>query len=242
MQGVTARTIRTSVACVVAASAIGGCSDGAPPQVVTPLDGARAGTSREPSPSPPAPSTTRPAVSSTTTDPGATGGAGIDPAHTLATVTEVLDRYGSVLGELSADPAGAPAPGTPARGRWDAVVLPGSPLSGELLDRIHRRTVEDRVVIDADDHGVSFRHVPVGIDAAGPDEIRFRWCGWSPGIGRSLDSGDVVDDAVAHTTGTGSLVRVGEDWRLAALDQHDLQLLPPGSADPCPTAPAGGRS
>ena len=211
-----------------------------PSQVVAPLDGTLERTAREPAPPSPAPSTTLPAVPSTSADPDAAG-AGTDQERTLATVSDVLDRYGSLLGQLSADPAGAPAPGTPARDRWDEVVLPGSALSGELLDRIHRRAVEDRVVIDADDDGVSFRHVPVGIDATGPTEIRFRWCGWSPGIGRSLDSGDVVDDAVAHTTGTGSLVRVGDAWRLAALDQHDLQLLPPGSPDPCPTAPTGDR-
>jgi hypothetical protein len=147
-----------------------------------------------------------------------------------------------VLGELSADPAGAPAPGTPGRVGWDAVVLPDSPLSAELLERMRRRAVEERVVVTPGTEGVAFRHVPVSARSVTADAIEFDWCGWSPGIGRSIDSGEVVDDAVAHSTGRGRVVRVGADWRLAALDQLELELLAPGSADPCPTDPPAGPS
>ncbi len=201
--------------------------------MLAPLDGGGATDGQPPTSRPPAVSPSTPVPS---TSAGPDGGADdTDPDRTLATVSGALGRYGTVLGELSADPDGAPAPGTAGRARWDAVVVAGSPLSAELLDRIHRRAIDERVVVDPDPDGVSFRHVPVGVDAAGPTTIEFRWCGWSPGIGRSLDSGEVVDDAVAHSTGTGSLVLVEGTWRVAALDQHDLELLPPGSDDPCPT-------
>ena len=231
----TPRTIRSWAACVVAASALAGCGDDVPQQpVLAPLDVSGPSDGQPPTTHSPAVSPSAP-VPPTSAGPDA-GADDLVPARTLATVSEALGRYGAVLGELSADPEGAPAPGTAGRDRWDAVVLAGSPLSAELLDRINRRAIDDRVVVDPDPDGVSFRHVPVGVDAAGPTTIEFRWCGWSPGIGRSLDSGEVVDDAVAHSTGTGSLVLVEGTWRVAALDQYDLELLPPGSADPCPTA------
>jgi hypothetical protein len=154
----------------------------------------------------------------------------------------VLDDYASLLTALSADAAGAPPPGSEARARWDAVVLGGSALSAEVLDRLHRRATVDRVVIVPDEQGTSYRHHVVAARAGAPDVIDFDWCGWSPGIGRSIDTGQVVDDQVAHATGTGRLVRTDQRWRLAALDQWELTLLAPGSPDPCPTtAPGGAR-
>jgi hypothetical protein len=162
-------------------------------------------------------------------------------AATTAAVAVTLQRYGTLLGSLAADPAGAPAPGSAARAEWDSVVLPGSPLSVDLLDRLTRRVRDERVVIEPGPDGISYRHSPVEVDPVATTSsgqvVDFRWCGWSPGIGRSLDTGEVVDDAVAHATGTGRLVRVGDAWLLAALDQDDLELLAPGSPDPCPRDP-----
>lgn len=160
----------------------------------------------------------------------------------IATVSSVLADYGELLGELSADPAGAPGPGTPARARWDAVVLADSPLSADLLDRIGRRVTEDRMVVTAGAGGISFRHVPTRARKVTGEAIDFEWCGWSPGIGRSIDTGEVVDDSVAHATGVGRVVLVGGSWRLASLDQHGLELLAPGAPDPCPAADPTGRS
>ena len=148
-------------------------------------------------------------------------------------MTEVLATYGRVLSQMSTDPAGAPLPGSPLRAEWDAVVVAGSVLSGELLDRTTRRALQERMVIEPDDSGVSFLHRPVDLLAVAPDEVSFTWCGWSPGIGRSVDTGQVVDDAVGHATGTGRIVATDAGWRLAALDQEELRLLAPDSADPC---------
>lgn len=165
------------------------------------------------------------------------------PADTVdphAVVTEVLDDYASLLTALSADPAGAPPSGSEGQARWHSVVLDTSALSAEVLDRMHRRATVDRVVIVPDQHGTSYRHHVVAARAQAPDVIDFEWCGWSPGIGRSIDTGQVVDDQVAHATGTGRLVRTDHRWRLAALDQWELTLLAPGSPDPCPTTDPGG--
>lgn len=167
--------------------------------------------------------------------------AGAADAATVELVAESLARYGALLGDLAADPAGAPAPGSPARASWDSLVLPGSPLSVELLERLTQRAVEQRMVIRPGPDGVSYRHTPVRVDAVTTDErgqvITFRWCGWSPGIGRSIDTGAVLDDAVAHAAGSGHLRRVGGAWLIASLDEEDLELLAPGSPDPCPDLP-----
>lgn len=156
-----------------------------------------------------------------------------DDSEARAAVTEVLAAYGRVLSQMSTDPAGAPPPGSPLRSEWDAVVVQGSVLSEELLDRTTRRAVQERMVIEPDPAGVSFLHRPVELLGVGPDEVSFTWCGWSPGIGRSVDTGEVVDDAIGHATGTGRIVAEDGGWSLEALDQEDLRLLAPGSADPC---------
>ncbi len=191
-----------------------------------------------------------PAASADPTDSGAPDGphdsddappvAGVSPPdddrsadRARAAVTQVLAAYGQVLSQMSSDPAGAPPPGSPLRGRWDELVVAGSVLSEELLDRTSRRALQDRMVIEPDESGASFLHRPVELLSVAPDEVSFTWCGWSPGIGRSVDTGQVMDDAVGHATGTGRIVTRNGGWRLAALDQEQLTLLAPGSADPC---------
>ena len=68
----------------------------------------------------------------------------------------------------------------------------------------------------------------------------FTWCGWSPGIGQDATTGEVTDDSVAHAHGTGraappgSATAPGTDWVLTSLDVTDLDVLAPGSPDPCP--------
>lgn len=156
----------------------------------------------------------------------------------VAVVDDVLARYGAVLDELSAEPTGAPPPGTPGRQRWDEVVVAGSALSDDVLSRLHRRATEERVVVVPGPEGLAYRHRATSIRSASDTRIDFEWCGWSPGLGRSIDTGEVVDDEVAHSTGTGQLTHDGVRWRLAALDQLDLVLLGPGAADPCPAASA----
>ncbi len=175
--------------------------------------------------------------------PATDAGAEWDETRARTVVGDALTRYGAALSRISADPDGAPGPGTPERARWDAVVVAGSVLSVELLDRTSRRALEQRVIIVPSPEGVSFRHHLVEVVRVDPDAITFSWCGWSPGIGRSIDDGRIVDDAVGHATGSGRVVHDPDGWRLAALDQDDIALLEPGSPDPCPTDadPVPGR-
>lgn len=185
------------------------------------------------------------ATSTTTTTsapaPGPVISGSPDPTtsdHAATVVDEVLARYGTVLDELSAEPTGAPAPGTPGRQRWDEVVVASSALSDDVLSRLHRRAIEEGVVVVPGPEGVAYRHRATSIRSASDTRIDFEWCGWSPGIGRSIDTGEVVDDEVAHSTGSGQLTHDGVRWRLAALDQLDLVLLGPGAGDPCTEASA----
>lgn len=163
-------------------------------------------------------------------------GAGDDVAR--STVEAVLDGYAAALTLVAADPVATTTPGHPTRAAWDAVVDPASAFSEEMLTwRVQRAAVE-RIVVrppTTTDGAVSYRHHALEVGAPVLDTISFSWCGWSPGIGVDLDTGEVVDDAVAHAHGTG-LVRRGADgqWRLDRLDQTDLILLAPGSDDPCP--------
>lgn len=199
----------------------------------------------DPTPDTNAPTTsTAPADLAAAPEPEAEAEASVRTDEAATVVAAVLDRYGRLLGALAADPSGAPPPGSPGRAEWDALVVPGSPLSIELLDRFTRRALEERVVIEPGPDGISYRHLPVEVGPVRDDPtgatIEFRWCGWSPGIGRSIDTGEVVDDAVAHAVGAGRLVQVDGAWLLAALDQDDLVLLAPGSSDPCPSEPGPG--
>jgi hypothetical protein len=118
------------------------------------------------------------------------------------------------------------------------VVVADSALSDDVLSRLHRRATEERIVVVPGPEGVAYRHRATSIRSASDTRIDFAWCGWSPGIGRSIDTGEVVDNEVAHSTGTGQLTHDGVRWRLAALDQLDLVLLGPGADDPCTAASA----
>lgn len=148
-------------------------------------------------------------------------------------MTDLLARYGTILQKVAADPGGAPPPGTPTRAEWDSVVLPGSPLYGDVLGRFHQRATVDRVVITPGPQGVTFRHTATAARSDSESSISFEWCGWSPGIGRRIDDGTVVDDVVAHTTGVGTIERHGGQWLLVTMEELDRSTAEPGSPDRC---------
>lgn len=162
-------------------------------------------------------------------------------------VDGVLERYAVALTELARDPEAHSTPGSEARTAWDRVVLPGSYLSEERIGALVRRQQEERMVVHPPADGLSYRHRPLRVEAPLAGTVSFTWCGWSPGIGIDVEDGSVVDDEVAHAHGTGQLRRVGDRWMLERLDELDLVVLPPRSADPCPAevaaldAEAAGR-
>jgi hypothetical protein len=151
-------------------------------------------------------------------------------AHAIA--SEVLDRYGMVLTELAAEPAidlGRFAT------RWSTVADPSSAFSRDMLHTLTSRVRDDQMVIRPGPNGRSYLHRPVRVTTVAADEIAFTWCGYSPGIGVHVVTGEVLDDAIGHASGTGRLVRSDERWLLDTLDQDQLTALPAGSSDPCAT-------
>lgn len=151
-------------------------------------------------------------------------------------VDAVLERYGDVLTEMVADPARLLRPDDDLAVRWREVVVDGA-LSDDVTGRAFERLERDRMIVVPGPDGRAYHHVVVDVGPVGddprPDHLSFTWCGYSPGIGVHVDTGDVLDDDVAHARGTGSVRLVDDVWRLETLDQFELDLLGPGAADPC---------
>jgi hypothetical protein len=142
----------------------------------------------------------------------------------------VLDRSGGALTELAADAAIDLAR---VAALWSTVADPSSAFSRDMLETLVTRVRDDQMVIRPGPGGRSYLHRPVRITTVGDDEIRFTWCGYSPGIGVHVATAEVLDDAVGHASGTGRLVHADGRWLLDTLDQHRLVALPAGSGDPC---------
>lgn len=193
------------------------------PAATDPGDDATDSSTAPPSPIPPP-----------TPIPSPTEHAAEEPATWRELVDGALLRYATVLTDLAVDPVARTAEGTPQREAWDAAVVPGSWLWVDVPAELVRRQREEGVVVLPAAHGLSYRHRALRIEPPVAGAISFTWCGWSPGIGIDADTGEIVDDAVAHSHGTGQLRDLGGHWALEALDQLDLTLLEPGSPDPCP--------
>lgn len=243
---------------VAATSSLAGCTDT--------TAGARSGTGHDevtPLTEPAAPDDVTPSgadpTSSGATDADAGGRVALDPpseeratddrstggipattadernrAHAVA--SEVLDRYGVVLTELAADAA---IDLDRFATRWSTVADPSSAFSRDMLHTLVTRSRDDQMVIQPGPAGRSYVHRPVQITTVDDDQIDFTWCGYSPGIGVHVVSGEVLDDAVGHASGTGRLVQADGRWLVDTLDQDHLVALPAGSDDPCATG--GGR-
>jgi hypothetical protein len=150
----------------------------------------------------------------------------------LALLDEVLGAYSTALDRLVAHPA-ALEPGGAALTAWHEVVQAGTTLDHEVLEGVRRRLL-DGVVVEPGPEGYAYRHRPVRILSAGPTAIDFTWCVHAPGVARRSADGVVVDDQVGHATGSGRVAAAPTGgWRLVALDQEQLRLLPAGEADPC---------
>lgn len=164
----------------------------------------------------------------------------VTDADLRTSIDALLTRYGELLGRIAADPAGAPPLGSPLRTEWDDLVRPGSALSLDVLDRFHRRATVDRVVIVPGLHGITFSFRAISAVAEDASTIRFDWCGWSPGIGRRIDDGVVVDEAVTSSTGNGSAVLSAGTWQITELEERDRKWLDADAPDPCGTTPGSG--
>ena len=148
-------------------------------------------------------------------------------------VDDLLERYDRALTDLAATPDAVNQPGHPALVAWNNVVNPGTVLAEDLPAAIAARRAAG-VVVRPGAGGLSYRHRSIELIPAPDGSLSFTWCSWSPGIGYDVATGGVVDDGVGHAHGTGRARIVDGRWAVDALDQSDLEVLPPGAADPCP--------
>lgn len=152
----------------------------------------------------------------------------------------VLDAYDRTLMTLLADPTALLGDDDPRVAAWLATMSPGAVLADDVRAVVAGRAAAGQRVDPPPGTDRSYVHRAVRIDPAPPssetsaDVVRFTWCGWSPGIVTDVASGAVVDDTVAHVGGTGRVRRIDGAWRLDSLDQDSIEVLTPGSGDPCP--------
>src|SRR5690606_15812520 len=105
-----------------------------------------------------------------------------------------------------------------------------------------RRQREEGVVVLPAAHGLSYRHRALRIEPPVAGAISFTWCGWSPGIGIDADTGEIVDDAVAHSHGTGQLRDLGGHRRgLGARGAGPARPHAAGAGLARPVPGGGGR-
>ena len=144
----------------------------------------------------------------------------------------VLDRYDAALTTVAADPLAA-VPGHPSLDAWHAAVVESGSFSVAMLGDMADRATSESTVVRPGPEGHSYRHHVLRA-VADDTGVSFTWCGHSPGLGIDTTTGEVVDDAVALSSGTGELRHDGAGWRLLTLDAFDLEVAPSGTADPCP--------
>ncbi len=168
-------------------------------------------------------------------EPGSVAtGAAADQARI---VEGVLRRYDDALTSLLRDPGTAARVDEPTPSGWRATIAPGAILADDIGDVAAARQAAGEVVEPPAGQDRSYLHRVVSVDVSGPDapadRIEFTWCGWSPGIVRDAATRLVVDDRVAHTTGTGAARSIDGTWLLDSLDESTIDLMAPGSPDPC---------
>ena len=172
-----------------------------------------------------------------------------EPAPSLGAGTgaiEELDQlladYDEALGALSATPAAAAEAGHPLLVRWHALVAAGSELDQAMRTRIHDDVVERSMVVRPGPDGVTFTTRVLQARVDGDGGIDFEHCGYSPGVGVHVLTGEVLDDQRATSRGTG---RAERDVRgalvLVALHDDEVRLLVPGEPDPCTSSAVADR-
>ncbi|MCZ7629494.1 MAG: hypothetical protein M5U19_10770 [Microthrixaceae bacterium] len=160
-------------------------------------------------------------------------------------VAELLERFDAALTALYANPLAAGDDEHPLSVKWLEVVVGGSQLDRQVRGRILASATRDRMRIVPDAHGTSFANVAIGLNQEPDGSLTWTNCGYAPGVGVDLGTGQVLDDNRTSTRGRGRAVR-GPDGRLSISELWDDEtvLLDPGEPDPCITLadrPAGGR-
>ena len=218
-------TLLTSLVLSAAALLVGACGPRPPAPAVRAVD---------------VPPTSTTAAPTTAPVPEAVD-APVGPNTTAATddlrrqVDAALLRYDLALTALAAHPDRAGDPASAERTAWATVVVAGSTLDDAMVEEVVRRGVEEDGAVLPPPGGLSYRHTALSATADADGTTAFTWCGHAPGIGVERSTGTVVDDAVGHSHGTGRLQVDGSDVRVVELEQTQLEVLPAGTPDPCPT-------
>lgn len=230
-RGARAATLVTAtfVACSLVT---GACSRSAGQGSIEPLDEAassdqssttdRSPRDRSPSGSVDVPGTTTP-----------TGAADPD-TDAAAELDELLTRFDRAISELYAEPLAAGADDHPLSEAWLRVVVAGSELDRQVRGRILASGTDDGMRIVADDEGISFSNVASELTVNPDGSLEWLNCGYSPGVGVDIRTGEVRDDNRTSTRGRGRAVR-GADGRLliSELWDDETRLLEDNEPDPC---------
>lgn len=186
--------------------------------------------------------------SQTTEDPGAG-----DDGDDLALVVAMMASFDAAVTELAANPMAGADPAAPNRTleRWHAAVKADSPVDTDLRTRFITDLTANRVLYSPADTGphaskLSWIHKVLQVTPENPGErpngsatgsddwmLGFTYCGYSPAVGRNVDTGAVVDDGRATYGGTGRAVVVGKSALLVELKDSPVRLLNDGEDNPC---------
>lgn len=180
---------------------------------------------------------------STVVEPGDNNGTGSARGHaaesrgSTAAIDGALDAYDTALTALSAGAEAATDEDHPLVQAWHEIVQSGTQLDRQVRTRITTNLRSNQMRIEPDASGFSYRHRSLSVSATGERSLSFTYCGYSPGIGRDVATGDVVDDRRASTTGHGSgRLDVSGRLRIEELTDDSIRMLTPDTPDPCEAA------
>lgn len=170
--------------------------------------------------------------------PGVESGTGASPVD--AELDQLLGRFDAAISALYADPLAAGDDAHPLSVAWLGVVVGGSQLDRQVRGEILAAGAEDHMRILPDRDGVAFANTALEVSVHPDGSVTWTNCGYAPGVGVDLDTGEVRDDNRTTTRGRGRAVR-DEHGGLVMSELWDdrTSLLPPGEPDPCVALAAG---
>lgn len=161
-----------------------------------------------------------------------------DPA-VAAAAQLALDRYDAALTELAAEPAALIDAAHPAHVGFLSTLAPGTALGDDVVADLRARLGDEGSVVRPVGGRPSWEH-HVATARVGPGgTLELRWCGRSTGVGVHVSTGEVTDAATSVSSGIGRLVRHGDGWVVASLDQLEVAVV---EVSPTPGPACGGRS
>ena len=161
-----------------------------------------------------------------------------DPNVNVASRSEIADQLRKLdksLTALTGDPLAAADPTSAAVAQWRGAVVGGSYFDNDVRTSIVTDGRDNRLAYRPGDGNTSFSHTLLEIISGSNDQVEFTYCGYAPGIGYHLDTGEILDDDRAVFHGTGVVQRQSDGSLLIAEFGHTkLRLLSSQENNPCP--------